>query len=96
VARLRSIRRSAGRGQMVSVSGADPLNLIGILTPGDRLTSLTKNRVLYEDGVPIAVHEGGAAKFLVELEPNEKWRAEQALLRRRVAPRLRAYLGKGS
>ena len=96
MARLRSIRRTSGRGQLVSVSAADPLNLIGILTPGDRVTSLTKNRVLFDDGVPIAVHEAGSAKFLVDMEPNEKWRAEQALLRRKVVPRLRAYLGKGS
>ena len=37
-----------------SVSGADPLNLAGILTPGPRLAALTGNRLLYRDGVPTA------------------------------------------
>ena len=52
----RCARRGARRprGSLVSISGADPLNLVGILTPGPRLPALTGNRLLYEDGLPIA------------------------------------------
>ena len=51
------VRRAAARrtGTTLSLSAADPLNLVGILTPGARLPSLAGNRVLYRDGVPIAV-----------------------------------------
>jgi ATP-dependent Lhr-like helicase len=36
----------------VDVSAADPLNLVGILTPGARLPAVLGNRVAYVDGVP--------------------------------------------
>jgi len=55
VASLRALRKEQAHGQLVSVSAADPLNLVGILTPGARITALAGNRVLYRDGVPIAV-----------------------------------------
>jgi ATP-dependent Lhr-like helicase len=36
------------------VSGADPLNLVGIVTDHPRVPSFASNRVAYLDGVPIA------------------------------------------
>jgi ATP-dependent helicase Lhr and Lhr-like helicase len=68
----------------VSLSGADPLNLVGIVTPGARLPALSSNRLLYRDGVPIALLAGGDVKFLVQLEPKEQWEAQNLLLRRHV------------
>ena len=68
----------------MSVSGADPQNLAGILTTGARLPSLRGNRVLYRDGVPIALLTGGEVGFLAELAPPEQWQAQNALLRRQV------------
>ena len=58
VASLRSIRRRAPDDSLISVSGADPLNLAGILTPGPKLAALAGNRVRYRDGIPIAFLEG--------------------------------------
>jgi ATP-dependent Lhr-like helicase len=63
------------------VSGADPLNLVGILTPGPRLAALTGNRLLYRDGVPVALLAGGEARFLATLDPGTEWQARKALLR---------------
>jgi len=88
VGALRDARRSEAAHQWVSLSAADPLNLIGILTPGARLPSLTGNRVLYRDGTPIALFVGGEVKFLVELEAKEQWEAQNALLRRQVPAQL--------
>jgi len=34
------------------VSGSDPLNLVGIITPGARIPSLRTQRVVYRDGLP--------------------------------------------
>ncbi|HEY0781903.1 MAG TPA: ATP-dependent DNA helicase, partial [Thermoanaerobaculia bacterium] len=96
VGRLRALRKEARRGTLVSVSAADPLNLVGIATPGDRLPALAGNRLLYRDGEPIAVREGRVTRFLVELDPAERWQAESALVRRSVAPRLKAYLGRSA
>jgi ATP-dependent Lhr-like helicase len=84
IALLREARRKPIEGHHVAVSGADPLNLVGILTPGARLPSLIGNRVLYRDGVPIAVLAGGEVSFLTELPPAESWEARNLLLRRHV------------
>jgi ATP-dependent Lhr-like helicase len=81
---LRDARRKPQNNELMSLSAADPLNLIGILTPGARLPSLTGNRMLYRDGLPIAIYSGGEVKFLEQLEPKEQWEAQSALLRRHV------------
>ena len=50
---LREIRRKPLSGDWLSVCGADPLNLVGILTPGPKLPALTGNRLLYRDGIAV-------------------------------------------
>jgi len=57
---------------------------VGILTPGARVPALSNNRVLYRDGVPVAVFAGGEVTFLEELEAKERWELQNALLRRHV------------
>jgi ATP-dependent Lhr-like helicase len=84
IALLREARRKPHEGHYVSLSGADPLNLVGILTPGARLPSLSGNRLLYRDGVPIALLAGGEVSFLQELPAQEQWEARNVLLRRQV------------
>ena len=78
---LRAVRRKPKIEQLVSISAADPLNLVGIVTPGARVPALTGNRLLYRDGVPVAVHAGGKTEFLVEVPENEAWNARNALIR---------------
>jgi ATP-dependent Lhr-like helicase len=78
---MREIRRRPASGEWVSLSGADPLNLIGILTPGQRLSALTANRVVYRDGLPVAALTGGKAQFLTDLEGADQWEAEKRLVR---------------
>jgi len=79
---LRDARRKPLAQQFVSLSAADPLNLIGILTPGSRLPSLSSNRLLYRDGVPVATLAAGEIHYLEDLPAKEKWEAQTALLRR--------------
>jgi ATP-dependent Lhr-like helicase len=83
---LRETRRRKDTAALISISGADPLNLVGILTPGPRLPALTGNRLLYRDGMPIAMLTSGDVRFLEELEPAAEWEANKALLRARFAP----------
>ncbi|MGC2414302.1 MAG: hypothetical protein WA459_16585, partial [Stellaceae bacterium] len=78
---LREVRRKPPSGEFLSLSGADPLNLVGILTPGAKLAALTPNRVLYRDGIPVATLAGGAVQFLEELDPPTQWQAQKALMR---------------
>jgi ATP-dependent Lhr-like helicase len=89
---VRSIRRAPALETMISVSAADPLNLIGVITPGGRITAHASNRVLYRDGEAIAVLEGGETRFLVELSRAQEWKAKAALLRKATPPVLRTYL----
>ncbi|HXL05972.1 MAG TPA: hypothetical protein VN964_03535, partial [Gemmatimonadales bacterium] len=93
---LRNVRREQPTGQLVAVSGADPLNLVGIITPGDVVPALATNRILYRDGIPVAVREGAGSgeRYLVEAAPDEQERLKSALVRGRVAPLVRAYLGR--
>ena len=55
VGALREIRRKPVGGQDVSLSAVDPLNLTGIRTAGQRVPALSSNRVLYRDGLPVAL-----------------------------------------
>lgn len=56
---LRSIRKTPATGELITISGADPLNLAGILAPGPKVTAITASRILLRDGVPIAALEAG-------------------------------------
>jgi ATP-dependent helicase Lhr and Lhr-like helicase len=78
---MREMRRRPGSGEWVSLSGADPLNLAGILTPGPKLAALTSNRLVYRDGLPIAALTGGKLQFLAEFEGADRWEAEKRLVR---------------
>ena len=89
---LRSIRRAGAQESLISVSAADPLNLVGIIIPGNRITAHTSNRVLYQDGAPIASFESGETHFLVELSRAMEWKAKSALMRKATRPELRSYL----
>ncbi len=46
------------------LSGADPLNLVGILTPEARVPAIHTNRIMLEDGLPIAALEGSELRRL--------------------------------
>jgi ATP-dependent Lhr-like helicase len=78
---LRATRRQETTDHWVSVSGADPLNLVGILTPGAKLPALAGNRLLYRDGIPAAVLAAGDIAFLETLDAATEWTAQKALLR---------------
>jgi ATP-dependent Lhr-like helicase len=63
---LRSIRKQEPGNDLVVLSGADPLNLLGIITPGPRVAALSANRILFKDGAPVAVLEAGEINRVAE------------------------------
>ncbi|HEX4213297.1 MAG TPA: DEAD/DEAH box helicase [Candidatus Dormibacteraeota bacterium] len=48
---LRQVRRQRRGGEVVRLSSADPLNLVGIVLPGQRVPALSSNTVCYVDGL---------------------------------------------
>ena len=95
---LRSIRKKgvlAGDrslpNQLIPISGADPLNLAGILAPGPRVAAITAHRILLRDGLPIAALKAGE---LVSLEPQTNkpdQQIERTLRVGTLSPALRPY-----
>jgi ATP-dependent Lhr-like helicase len=47
---LRTLGQQAGSSPEITLSASDPLNLVGILTPGERIPAWPGRRVLYRDG----------------------------------------------
>jgi ATP-dependent Lhr-like helicase len=42
-------------GETIIVGAGDPLNLVGILTPGARISPYTGQVIAYRDGVPVEI-----------------------------------------
>ncbi len=78
---LRQVRRREREGALVVVSASDPLNLIGSLLPGAKVPAVGGNRLLYQDGVPVAVKVAGRYHFLAEAAADEQASWRQKLLR---------------
>ena len=58
---LRALRRVQANGETVTVSAADPLNLVGIIVPGDRVPAISGRTVTYRDGIPVSNDSATAA-----------------------------------
>jgi ATP-dependent Lhr-like helicase len=78
---LRQVRNRALGGELVVVSGCDPLNLAGTLLPGTKVPAVAGNRLLYRDGVPVASRVAGRYLFAVEASASEQDHWRQLLLR---------------
>jgi ATP-dependent helicase Lhr and Lhr-like helicase len=85
IERLREVRRSGPDRALVTISAADPLNLTGIVTPGERLRTASRNRVVYRDGVPLAVREGDFLRELAPIDASTAADVSRALRARRAA-----------
>jgi ATP-dependent helicase Lhr and Lhr-like helicase len=58
---LRAMRSSESVGQTVTISAADPLNLVGILLPGARVSATSGKVVTFRDGRPSEMEDSAAA-----------------------------------
>jgi ATP-dependent Lhr-like helicase len=94
VALLRETRRASAAGAWLSISAADPLNLVGTLVPGPKVPAVTNNRVLYRDGVAIAALVGGEVQWIDRPGPGEAREAESALIKRHAGSPLLSYLSR--
>jgi ATP-dependent Lhr-like helicase len=68
---LREMRRRPHDGELVCISGIDPLNLCGTLLQGDKVPALAGNRLLFRDGVLVATQASGKFNYLPGGEDRE-------------------------
>ena len=78
---LRGTRNEDKAGKLTVVSGADPLNLAGILLPGPKVAALYSNRVLFRDGIAAAALVSGEVQYFDQLAAGQAWEFRNLLLR---------------
>ncbi len=87
---LRAARRD-GEGdrdrELLCLSAADPLNLLGVILPGERVPAVAGNRILLRGGEAVAVLQAGEVRHLVDPTPEQAWAANTALHRGTVTRR---------
>ena len=69
---LRAVRTPPTISELVRVAATDPLNLVGIVTPGPRVPAVIGNAILWRDGVPLASLEAGTVVVRTALEPGAR------------------------
>jgi ATP-dependent Lhr-like helicase len=85
VGRLRAVRKLERKGELAVIGAADPLNLVGILTPDQRVAAIGRSRILFRDGVAIAAWEGGEVRRLAVSDVDDE--SLRSLLSRRASVR---------
>ncbi|HEY1731239.1 MAG TPA: DEAD/DEAH box helicase [Terriglobales bacterium] len=61
---VRAMRNLPASGELITISAADPLNLVGFIVPGDRVAAISGKYVSFCDGV--AVEPEGRSSVLLE------------------------------
>jgi ATP-dependent Lhr-like helicase len=54
---LRAVRHRQATGELITVSAADPLNLVGIIVPGERVPANSGRIVTFRDGIAVRSEE---------------------------------------
>jgi ATP-dependent Lhr-like helicase len=93
IALLRSVRKAAPAGELVAISAADPLNLVGILKSESRVAAISTHRILLRDGEPIAVLRAGEIAPINGRAIDSEPKIEQALRVGNMSAALRPYYG---
>jgi len=96
VERLRETRRKSPDDKLMVLSAADPLNLAGVITAGDRVPAVASTRIVYRNGVPLAAMEGDYIKPLATIDPSTASDVASALAGRRVPPVISGFVGRVS
>ncbi|HEX7136335.1 MAG TPA: DEAD/DEAH box helicase [Vicinamibacterales bacterium] len=94
VERLREVRRTPPSGQLIPIGGADPLNLAGIVTSGERVRPQASSRVAYLDGVPLAALEGDYVRPLADIPAHVQPEVATALAGRSLPAIVSGYVGR--
>ncbi len=80
---LRKQRNNNSRLPDCVISATDPLNLVGIILPGERIPALHTNRILFSNGLPLAKQLNGDIHYLGEVSETQQWQINNVLTRKR-------------
>ncbi|HEV7777471.1 MAG TPA: DEAD/DEAH box helicase [Luteibacter sp.] len=72
---LRQVRQRVHDGGLLSISGSDPLNLVGTILAGAKVPAIAGSRIVFRDGLPLAALIGGK---VVPLDPGMDGETMQA------------------
>ncbi len=81
VQQLQKTRAENSNSESIIINATDPLNLIGILTPDDKISALPGNRILFQQGKAIAYLAGKEVVFLADVEQQKQWEIKNSLIR---------------
>ena len=56
---VRATRNLPLSGETITLSAADPLNLVGILVPGEKIPAISGKTVTYRDGIAVVAENSG-------------------------------------
>jgi ATP-dependent Lhr-like helicase len=93
VERLREIRRTPADDTLVTISAADPLNLVGIITEGERIRLSTSGRIVFHKGIAVCALEGDMLRTLAPVDEAIAADVAAAAAGRRV-PVLSGWVGR--
>jgi len=88
VERLRRLRDDPPRSRTdcqsvlqdaVILSAADPLNVVGIITPGERVPAQARSKIALLDGRLVAVYQSGEVRFIEPLDPIQQVELDRAM-----------------
>ncbi len=89
---LRKIRKAEPQPDVIVVNATDPLNLVGILTPGLRIPANSANRIAFVSGEAVAVRLGEEIRLLQACASDVECRVRTALIGRHGPQRARNRL----
>lgn len=95
VRRLRQLRDEESTREVLVISAADPLNLVGILTDHGRVPATASNRVAFLDGHPVAAITAGEIEWLEDLDEEDRERITGHLPSTPVRTRRRVAVSSG-
>ncbi|MCK5829318.1 MAG: DEAD/DEAH box helicase [Methylococcales bacterium] len=74
---LRKIRKSEKTGELVFLSSADPINLTGIILPGDKVAISSHTHIIFCNGVVVAVQNKNEIEYVEGLDESLIQQIEQ-------------------
>ena len=80
VSALREQRNASEQGTIVVLNAADPLNLVGIIVPGERIAAVAANQLAFVDGEFAGIRTGNDFNMPRELDPAQALKVRTALI----------------